>query len=237
MAAFLWGCQFAHFGNAQELLHTTPLAPKLEASLDSILSFNKQWLTDYQNTAYAKRYEQSLEPLRQAELQLGTDVSLPLTRIAAQNLARLMAYKDEYEVARLYSKPEFIEQLRKSFEGEPGQDYSIKLNLAPPLFTKYDSQGKPIKSEYGQWMFKLMPYLAKLKGLRGTVLDVFAYTAERQQERALIKEYSELIKSLAQQLTPENAVQAQENLARFSQIKGFGHVKAAALAQVYKPLL
>ncbi|HPY40667.1 MAG TPA: indolepyruvate ferredoxin oxidoreductase family protein, partial [Thiolinea sp.] len=204
-------------------------AAKPEADLDSILSFNKQWLTEYQNAAYAKRYEQTLEPLRQAELQLGADSTLPLTRIAAQNLARLMAYKDEYEVARLYAKPEFIEQLRKNFEGEPGQDYEVKLNLAPPLFTKHDSQGNPIKTEYGQWMFKFMPQLAKLKGLRGTVLDVFGYSAERKQERELVKEYNSLIANLAQNLTGSSLAQAQQQLASFGQIKGFGHVKAAAI--------
>lgn len=234
-AAFLWGCHFAHLGNAQDLLTTKPLAPKPEASLDSLLSFNKQWLTDYQNAAYAKRYEQTLEPLSQAELQIGTDTSLPLTRIAAQNLAHLMAYKDEYEVARLYSKPEFIEQLRKNFEGEPGRDYTIKLNLAPPLFPKYDNQGKPIKREYRQWLFKFMPYLAKLKGLRGTLLDVFGYTAERKQERQLIEEYSALISHLAQTLTTATRTQTQQQLAAYAQIKGFGDVKAAALTQVYKP--
>lgn len=229
-AAFLWGCHFAHFGNAQEFLKAQPLAAKPEADLDSILSFNRQWLTEYQNAAYAKRYEQTLEPLRQAELQLGADATLPLTRSAAQNLARLMAYKDEYEVARLYAKPEFIEQLRKNFEGEPGKDYEVKLNLSPPLFTKHDSQGNPIKTEYGQWMFKFMPQLAKLKGLRGTVLDVFGYSAERKQERELIKEYSALIAKLAQNLTTSHAEQTQKQLESFAQIKGFGHIKAASIA-------
>ena len=231
-AAFLWGCHFAHFGNAQEFLKAQPLAAKPEADLASILSFNRQWLTEYQNAAYAKRYEQTLEPLRQAESQLGADSALPLTRIAAQNLARLMAYKDEYEVARLYARPEFIEQLRKNFEGEPGQDYEVKLNLAPPLFTKHDSQGNPIKTEYGQWMFKFMPQLAKLKGLRGTVLDVFGYSAERKQERELIKEYSALIANLAQNLATSNTEQTQKQLESFAQIKGFGHIKAAAIAKL-----
>jgi indolepyruvate ferredoxin oxidoreductase len=229
-AAFLWGCHFAQFGNAQDFLKAQPLAPKPEADLASILSFNKQWLSEYQNAAYAQRYEQTLEPLRQAELKLGADSSLPLTRIAAQNLAKLMAYKDEYEVARLYAKPEFIEQLRANFEGEPGKDYEIKLNLAPPLLTKHDSQGNPIKSEYGQWVFKMMPTLAKFKGLRGTMLDVFGYSAERKQERALIKSYNQLIKELAQHLTANNTAEAQASLARFDQIKGFGHVKAASIA-------
>lgn len=160
------------------------------------------------------------------------DSSLPLTRIAARNLARLMAYKDEYEVARLYSKPEFMEQLHQNFEGEPGKDYAIKLNLAPPLLTKHDSQGKPIKSEYGAWMFKLMPYLARLKGLRGSVLDVFGYGEERKQERALIKEYQAIIAQLAKSLTAENLSSAQAQLDSFSQIKGFGYIKTKALAKV-----
>jgi len=144
----------------------------------------------------------------------------------------LMAYKDEYEVARLYAQPEFLEQLRKNFEGEPGQDYQIKLNLAPPLFARQDQQGQAIKSQYGQWLFKLMPVLARLKVLRGTPLDLFAYTDERKQERVLIKAYSALIAQLAQNLKLEHLTEAQHQLEAVAHIRGFGRIKAAAMAKL-----
>lgn len=230
--AFLWGCHFAHFGNQQELLTTQALAAPAEAELETLLNFNRQWLTAYQNPAYAQRYAQILAPLQQAELKLAVDSSLPLTRIAAKNLAKLMAYKDEYEVARLYAQPEFIEQLRKNFEGEPGKDYTIQLNLAPPLFAKQDQQGHPIKRAYEPWLFKLMPKLARLKLLRGTVLDLFGYSAERKQERALIKAYSTLITQVADNLKLENLTAAQNQLETVAEIKGFGSIKAASMAQL-----
>lgn len=231
-AAFLWGCHFAHFANAQEALTTQTLATPAEPDLETLLNLNRHWLTAYQNAAYAQRYEQILAPLQQAEMNLAVDKSLPLTRIAAKNLARLMAYKDEYEVARLYAQPEFLEQLRKNFEGEPGQDYQIKLNLAPPLFARQDQQGQAIKSQYGQWLFKLMPVLARLKVLRGTPLDLFAYHAERKQERVLIKAYSALIAQLAQNLKLEHLTEAQHQLEAVAHIRGFGRIKAAAMAKL-----
>ena len=109
----------------------------------------------------------------------------------------LMAYKDEYEVARLYTDGRFVEQLKQQFDG----DFSLKFHLAPPLFAKKDAKGHLVKAEFGSWMWSAFKLLAKFKGLRGGAFDVFGYTEERKMERALIAEYRELVVALIDKLT------------------------------------
>ena len=132
---------------------------------------------------------------------------MPLTEAVAKNLHKLMAYKDEYEVARLYADPAFVEKLKGSFEG----DWKIKFHLAPPTFSKKDAQGHLVKKQYGPWMLPAMRVLAKLKFLRGTALDVFGKTEERRMERALIVEYEALVKELIGGLTRAEAVRWRSN--------------------------
>jgi indolepyruvate ferredoxin oxidoreductase len=133
-----------------------------------------------------------------------------------------MAYKDEYEVARLYSDGEFLHKVQQQFEG----DFELRFNLAPPLFSKRDpSTGHLIKQEFGPWMLKAFGWLARLRRLRGTRLDIFGYTAERRQERADIDDYIALLAELCAGLNNENYATAVELAALPSRLRGFGHVK------------
>ena len=135
---------------------------------------------------------------------------------------KLLAIKDEYEVARLYAQTDFVERVAAQFEG----DYRLKFHLAPPVVAKPDpTTGEPRKREYGPWMLSAFRVLARFKGLRGTALDVFGRTAERRRERALIGEYEALLDELAGKLAPHNLSLAAD-LARIpEQIRGYGHVK------------
>jgi indolepyruvate ferredoxin oxidoreductase len=137
-----------------------------------------------------------------------------------------MAYKDEYEVARLYTDPAFMQKIEGMFEG----DVKLKFHLAPPLLARKDKQGRLMKQEFGPWMMKAFGVLAKLKGLRGTAFDVFGYTEERKMERALIQEYRRTVEALLPKLTAENLAQAVAIASIPEDIRGFGHVKERNLA-------
>jgi indolepyruvate ferredoxin oxidoreductase len=144
-----------------------------------------------------------------------------LGEAAARYLYKLMAYKDEYEVARLYTDGAFQQKIAGMFEG----DIKLKFHLAPPLLAKHDSKGQLIKQEFGPWMMKAFGVLAKLKGLRGTALDIFGYTAERKMERALIGEYRRTVSALLPKLTADNLAQAVAIASIPEDIRGYGHVK------------
>ena len=136
-----------------------------------------------------------------------------------------MAYKDEYEVARLYTSGDFKRRLEQQFEG----NYTLKFHLAPPLLAKKNAQGQLQKKEYGPWVFTAFRVLAKLRGLRGTPMDVFGYTAERRGERALIGEYEKTIALLLNKLDGGNVDLAAAIASIPEQIRGYGHVKEAHL--------
>jgi indolepyruvate ferredoxin oxidoreductase len=146
---------------------------------------------------------------------------------AARSLYKLMAYKDEYEVARLYADPAFLDGVKASF----GEGAQLRLNLAPPLFSKKDPQtGVPRKREFGPWVLKLMPLLAKLRPLRGTALDIFGYTEERRMERQLRDDYFGVLKEL-EAAAGRAPIEALLELAALPQtVRGFGHVKAKSAA-------
>jgi indolepyruvate ferredoxin oxidoreductase len=151
-----------------------------------------------------------------------------LTAAVARNLARLMAYKDEYEVARLHTEPSFMARLNEEFEG----DFTIKFNLAPPLTARRNPDtGLPVKREYGGWIRSVFGLLRRLKGLRGTAFDIFGYTAERRLERQLIEAYETLTRTLIDGLTPENHSVAVELAELAWEIRGFGHVKEATIEE------
>jgi indolepyruvate ferredoxin oxidoreductase len=139
---------------------------------------------------------------------------------------KLMAYKDEYEVARLYTDGRFVEQLKQQFEG----DFSLKFNLAPPLFAKKDAKGHLVKAEFGSWMWSAFKLLAKFKGLRGGAFDVFGRSEERKMERALIVEYRAMVTALIGGLTVENHALAVELAGLPEKVRGYGHVKEKAVA-------
>jgi indolepyruvate ferredoxin oxidoreductase len=149
-----------------------------------------------------------------------------LVAAVADNLFRLMAYKDEYEVARLHSDPQFLANIAGQFEG----DYRLEFNLAPPLLARRDpTTGKPLKRRFGGWMLPVFRGLAALRGVRGTLFDPFGYSRERRLERELIERYRRTIDGLLVELDDENLALAVE-IARLPEtIRGYGHVKMAAI--------
>lgn len=222
--AFEWGRRYAFNPQAIEALVATP-AEKHPESDDEIIAHRRGELVAYQSEAYAKRYEDLVRQVQQAETQRASGFS-GLTGAVARNLYKLMAYKDEYEVARLYSYPGFRERLEAQFDNIG----RIEALLAPPLLTRIDKKtGKPRKKTFGPWIFPAMRQLAKLKRLRGTALDVFGYFHERKQERALITEYAEIIEELLNGLSSDTHAQAVAIAEIPAKIRGYGHVKAPAM--------
>ena len=193
-------------------------------NLDELVTKRTAFLTAYQDAAYARHYSDFVEQVRQAEAaKIG---GTKLTEAVARYYFKLMAYKDEYEVARLYSDPVFMEKIRAQFEG----DYQLRFYLAPPLFSKRNDKGELIKQQYGPWMMTAFGLLAKLKGLRGTAFDIFGKTAERRSERALIGEYRGTIAGLLPSLSKGNLETVVAIASIPEEIRGFGHVKERHLA-------
>ncbi|RQG99804.1 indolepyruvate ferredoxin oxidoreductase family protein [Paraburkholderia dinghuensis] len=244
LAAFEWGRRVAHDRAAVDALvrkpATAPNAQAMESgakivslhtpkALDALIDKRVQYLTAYQNDAYASRYRELVADVRAAESRLERpDGQFALTEAVAKNLHKLMAYKDEYEVARLYADPAFIEKLKASFEG----DWKLNFHLAPPTFAKHDDKGHLLKKQYGPRMLTAMRVLAKLKFLRGTALDPFGRTAERRHERALIVEYEALVRELKSGLNAGNLTLAVELASLPDGIRGYGHVKENNLVAV-----
>jgi indolepyruvate ferredoxin oxidoreductase len=198
-------------------------------TLDRLIAQHVALLTAYQNPAYARRYREAVERLRKVEAGVAPGGRLALTEAVARNLAKLMAYKDEYEVARLHCAPEFLAELRSQFEGEPGKDYQLHFHLAPPMTAARDAAGRLVKRRYGPWMMQAFSVLARFKGLRGTLLDPFGKTAERRRERELVEDYFALVRLFCETLAPEHLDTALE-LARLPEkIRGYGHVKEKAM--------
>ena len=181
------------------------------------------FLREYQNDAYAADYVSFVNAVSDAEMRACGTQRLAL--VVARYLFKLMAYKDEYEVARLYTDGEFLRSVGEQFEG----DWSVHFHLAPPLFAKRDDKGHLIKTKFGPRMLVAFRLLAKLKGLRGTWMDVFGYTAERRAERALIGEYRETVLAMLGKLSRGSLEKAVEVAGVPEEIRGYGHVKEAAL--------
>lgn len=223
--AFVWGRRAAIDLKAVEraAAPAQSVVLTLPQTLPALVKRRVEFLTAYQDAAYAKRYERLVDEVRQAEEKFGQGDKL--ARAVAQSLFKLMSYKDEYEVARLYSEPALVAKLKQQFDG----DLKLRFNLAPPLLAKKDAKGRLQKAEYGAWMLQAFRLLAKFKGLRGTPLDLFGRTAERRMERQLIVEYRDLVHQLLAGLTADNLAQATEIAALAQQVRGFGHVKEAAV--------
>lgn len=201
------------------------IAPKTqdEMSLDEIVAHRSGLLTDYQNAKLAERYRAMVDRVREATMRGGYDDELP--RAVAINYAKLLAYKDEYEVARLYTDGKFEKQLRDQFEG----DVKINFNLAPPMLPGTDASGRPKKRAFGAWMLPLFRILAKLRGLRGTPLDVFGYSADRKLERDLIAGYEKDVATVLNLLSPLTVDTAVQLLSLPDSIRGYGPVKEASV--------
>lgn len=226
--AFAWGRVAAHdLSLLQQDQQPQPVKLMIPETLSEGVELRSAALREYQDSRYAARYERLIGDFARAiEAVPGADA---LALAAAKNLAKLMAYKDEYEVARLHTDADFFQQLRQQFEGEPGVDYQLNYHLAPPLVAKKDAAGHLTKSRYGQWMLTAFRQLAKLKGLRGRGLDIFGYSGERRQERALIAEYIELLDELGGGLHSGNCHTALALLNLPDQIRGYGHVKQRSM--------
>jgi len=224
--SFLWGRRAAvDLKRVEQVaVPAQTIVVQMPQGLDAIVRKRVESLTAYQDAAYAARYAALVARVREAEQARG--LGNRLATAVAKSLFKLMAYKDEYEVARLYTDGRFVEQLKSQFEG----DFSLKFNLAPPLFAKKDASGHMVKAEFGSWMWGAFKLLAKMKGLRGGAFDVFGYSAERRMERALIGEYRTMIEGLLETLDGGNHALAVELAALPEQIRGFGHVKEQAVA-------
>lgn len=196
-------------------------APAVEESVDALVESRAQWLTVYQDAAYADRYRRLVKQVVAAERRLDPHGS-QLARQVARNYFKLLAYKDEYEVARMHASAEFRAQIQAAFEGP----VRLSFHLAPPLLARRDPRtGVPRKVRLGGWMMVVFKVLAKLKFLRGTPFDPFGFTSERRSERASIRHYEEQVERLLEGLSPARLGTAIE-LARIPDaIRGFGHVK------------
>ncbi|WP_031373647.1 indolepyruvate ferredoxin oxidoreductase family protein [Lysobacter antibioticus] len=197
---------------------------RLSRSLDELISRRIAFLTDYQDANYAKRYADFVAKVRAAE-QAKAPGSTDLAEAVARYSFKLMAYKDEYEVARLYTSGDFQRKLEQQFDG----DYKLKFHLAPPLLAKKDDQGRLIKQEFGPWVFTAFKWMAKLRKLRGSKLDIFGYTEERKMERQLIADYEQTVTGLLATLDGGNVDLAAEIASVPEHIRGYGHVKEAHL--------
>ncbi|MDX1482764.1 MAG: indolepyruvate ferredoxin oxidoreductase family protein, partial [Woeseiaceae bacterium] len=214
-----------------------------EESLDAQVERRAEFLTRYQNAALAERYRSRVEQVRNAERALtvspdrrdvgaaspprsapADDPGLPLTTAVARAFFKTLAYKDEYEVARLYAETPFLDEVRRDF----GQAARIRFHLAPPILsTGRDARGRPLKKEFGAWMLPVFKLLSKLRGLRGTPFDVFGYTAERRMERELIVEFERTLDRLLEDLTAGRIDEATDIVSMYLKIRGFGPVKEA----------
>ncbi len=220
--AFEWGRRAAHDLPSVEKLFASAQVISMPAprqGVPELVARRVAFLTDYQNAAYARRYEGFVNRVQQAESALGKTL---LTQNVAKYLFKLMAYKDEYEVARLHTDRSFHDKVQAMFEG----DFKLNYHLAPPMIAKKNDKGELQKQKFGPWMLTAFKVLAKLKGLRGTALDPFGRTEERKMERALVTQYETSIEEVLQTLDAGNHAAAVD-IARIPElIRGYGHVKA-----------
>jgi len=233
-AAFEWGRRCAHdLAGVQSLFSAQQVIQIVKRpSLDELVSRRVEFLTGYQNAAYAAQYRDFVQTVRDAEQRVlaggSGSTQLKLSEAVARYLFKLMAYKDEYEVARLHSDAAFHARLAEMFEG----DFKIVHHLAPPKIATTDREGHLVKRRFGPWLNRALPWLAKLKALRGTALDPFGGTAERRTERALIAEYRATVEELLAGLSLDQLAQAVEIARLPEDIRGYGHVKERHLAAV-----
>ena len=224
--AFRWGRRAAHepefVQSVVDEARGRSLKGRIAATLDEVIRRRADFLTGYQNAAYSARYLSRVEQVREAEGRVSPG-SEALTETVARNLFKLMAIKDEYEVGRLYSGRAFRDQLGREFSSWEKLEY----HLAPPILARRDDKGHLKKSAFGPWMSKVFGLLASLRGLRGTVFDVFGHTAERRMERGLLRQYEQDLALVLSRLSDANLADAVTLASIPSQVRGFGHIKEA----------
>jgi indolepyruvate ferredoxin oxidoreductase len=229
--AFRWGRRAAVDPMLVEARATPPAAipetHRLSETLDQVIERRTAFLTEYQDRAYAARYLALVNRVREAEAAcLPGDTTL--TDTVARALFKLMAYKDEYEVARLYTETDFLKRVADRFDGP----YELRVHLAPPILGDRDPQtGHLRKRTFGPWMLSVFRILAKLRRLRGTPFDIFGRSEERRTERRLIGEYETTLAEILTELSPTSHAVAVEIAALPLEIRGFGHIKEANLAR------
>jgi len=227
--AFEWGRRAANnLAAVVEIANSNQVEREtLPESLDDLFGFYADELTLYQNETYANRFLRALQRIRGKEASV-VSTSEQLTKTVAANLFKLMAYKDEYEVARLYSDPSFKRKLEEQFDG----NYRLKFNLSPPVIAPRDKvTGLPRKISLGGWALPMFKLLAKLKFLRGTIIDPFGLTAERRKERQLIEDYFTHLDDIVEQLSTENLTAAIELADYPDEIGGYGYIKHASIEE------
>ncbi|MHC2412688.1 Pyruvate/2-oxoacid:ferredoxin oxidoreductase gamma subunit [Bradyrhizobium diazoefficiens] len=220
--AFAWGRIAAADPDSLPMADDTP---KTE-TLDQLIARRADFLTAYQNAAYAARYRTIVDKVRNAEAALSSEA---MTEAVARALFKLMAYKDEYEVARLHMQTGFLDELKREFE----DGFSVQYHLAPPFLpSERDARGRPRKRAFGQWIQTPLALLARLKGLRGTPLDPFGYTAERRTERELISWYEGVIERMLHEFDAARLPDFIAIAKAPMEIRGYGPVKDIAVAKV-----
>ncbi|MBN9083762.1 MAG: indolepyruvate ferredoxin oxidoreductase family protein [Rhizobiales bacterium] len=221
LAAFALGRDYAHAPRAIDALLPAKADALVEAeTLESLVARRVAFLSAYQNAAYARRYEAAVRTIEKFEKTKTPGMS-GLAEAVARYLFKLMAVKDEYEVARLYTDGSFQKQLAATFDGK----LTLEFHLAPPILGRKDAAGHPRKTTFGPWMMTGFRLLAALKGLRGTMFDIFGYSAERRMEQQLIADYLALLDEFGRGLTPANHATALALASLPEKIRGFGHVK------------
>ncbi|SDR02476.1 indolepyruvate ferredoxin oxidoreductase [Rhizobiales bacterium GAS191] len=232
--AFAWGRLASARPDA--LTSALGLEPEVPETLDAMVARREAFLTDYQDADYAKRYRAMIDRVRAAEALLGSQSlteAQSLTETVARSLFKLMAYKDEYEVARLHMETGFLQKLREEFEGVSGGEFKVNYHLAPPFLPLgKDARGRPRKRQFGQWMQVPFRVLARLKRLRGTRFDPFGYSAERRQERALIPWFEDIVSHLLARLDRDRLADAVAIAGLAMDIRGYGPVKDEAVVKV-----
>ena len=229
--AFQWGRKAASDRPAVEAaaMPDRPAASSrtLSVTLDEVVTRRKAELIAHSGASAARRYAEMIDRVRDAEAAQSPGRTT-LAEAAARNLYKLMAYKDEYEVARLYTDTDFVERIGSMFEG----DYKLVFNMAPPLLAKRDRvTGEARKQSYGPWMLSVFRVLARLRRLRGTPLDPFGHSEERRTDRRLIVEYEAMLRELIEALSADNHATAVALASIPETIRGYGHVRARHLVQ------
>ncbi|MBH97920.1 MAG: indolepyruvate ferredoxin oxidoreductase [Rhodospirillaceae bacterium] len=228
-AAFMWG-RYAAIEPEIISKHTEPFNTKepIAGDLREIISIREKFLVEYQNSKYAERYREGVERVKKVEEGVQSGATM-LASAVARNYFKLLAYKDEYEVARLYTKTPFLKDACAEFEGKP----KLKFYLSPPIFSQFDHEtGRPRKYEFGAWVLPVFKLLATLKFFRGTFLDPFKYSAERRANEQLVSDYEDLIWRFVNELTPKR-MQLAIQLANLPQsIRGYGPIRSASIHSV-----
>jgi len=223
--ALTWGRQLAAQPEEINKLMSANESPLLEKpqSINELIEHRAEHLRAYQGNKLAKKFKQKVDAMQRCIDERGIDTDLLKTFV--HSYARILSYKDEYEVSRLYSMPSFKQQLADQFDG----DYALQFNLAPPMLGGVAPNGRPKKRAMGPWVLKLFGLLKRGKVLRGTPFDPFGYTKERRLERDWIKRYEQDVQRIQAELNQSNADIAEQLLAIPDDIRGFGPVKLEAM--------